>query len=192
VTAAEAEQLAFADSFLRLRITLRNPAERSSLEQVPAPAAVRKGSPVQQQAATRLVVRTFGLTEESWSDLSKRLDRGVESETLSVAVPDTLDITGFLAQHHAVLHSEKTVDAQGMRFSFIDLPPTQGTEQRIRVGLALGSEPGRVRVRPEMRNNSGGRAETRSLDTEVRLGGSAVRRRIGCRRRSSCRDLSGR
>jgi Flp pilus assembly protein CpaB len=162
VNAGEAEQLAFADSFLRLRIALRNPAE-PVLEQISAAGTRPASRPV---TTSKFVIQTFGLSEDGFAAFARRLSGSVAAESLSIAVPGEMDIAKLLNENSAVLESQRTVVAGGERFSYFTL--TRHGEERIRVGLAA-LEPGRLKVRPELWHTQSGRPETRSLETEVRL-----------------------
>jgi Flp pilus assembly protein CpaB len=165
VSSAEAEPLAFADSFLRLRIALRNPAEPVS-EQTSATGSRPAAAP--SASTSKFVIRTFGLTEEGFTTFADRLSSGVASETLSVAVPGDIDIPNLLRENAAVLESERTVVAAVGRLSYFTLTRAGHEGERIRVGIAA-LEAGRLKVRPELSHTQGGRQETRALETEVRL-----------------------
>jgi Flp pilus assembly protein CpaB len=144
----EAEQLAFADSYARLRLTLRNPLEPLS-EAPPSGPAVGEG--------TRLRVKTIALSDET------ALRLNLESDSLRVLSADA-DLLGALEE--AEVKSASLVSALP-RLTYYVLPQRDTHGGGVRIGLNTQARTGRIRIRAEVRRTVGGRVETRALDTSV-------------------------
>jgi Flp pilus assembly protein CpaB len=150
--ARDAEELALADSYARLRITLRNPLE--------AVASPPQNSPA-DTAPTQFMVRSVEVTDEGYSKLAATAGLGI----------NTSDIAGFqasVARGWAHVQSQATVLASPHRLAYYDLPSEDAAVKQVRIGIsAIGKS--RLRVRPELVGTANGRVETRSVETSLDL-----------------------
>jgi pilus assembly protein CpaB len=165
--ANDAEQLALADSYARLRLTLRNPLEQareSGYIGAPAPTPVGQGS--------RLRVKAVALTDEGLKMLASLVDPRVQSKGMSlVAAPFSVNLDMLTATlqsgNWSRTDAEAVMPAPVNQTSWFDFPHTKG---RVRVGyVPLGGSSG-IRIRPEVTGNWGGRIETHSFETKLPSG----------------------
>ncbi len=137
-SAQDAEQLARADSYSRLRIMLRNPHERS--DSVPA--------------ALNLRVTVFRVSDQSFRRVPSRMSVIVASERLVES----------LKTDNARVQSESLVAVPGGRNVTFDLP---GDGRGVRLNITAADGGGNLRIRPEVTRLWSGHLETHSVETEV-------------------------
>lgn len=169
----EAEELARADSFGRLRITLRNPLEAVGPgEAKPTGVAAPHGKRSSADSAARLQVSTIALTDEGFAELAKLVDAGARGDAVRVYRRDAAPVESLVAKPWAKVQSASTVPAGGARLAYYRLPQRGGGCARI--GLLALDTPGRFRIRPEVCATADGRAETHSVETEIGLASGAL------------------
>ncbi len=172
-SARDAEELAQADSYARLRLTLRNPLEKTA-PPPPLPAPDTKDrSAVRLPPGARFHVKAVTLTDEGLAGLASRFDSRIGSNRINVIVTAgsmSVDDVVRLVQSgdSAQAEAESLVTAPFREWSSFDLPRDRdGAFGRVRL-LFAPLEGGRgIRIRPEVTGIWSGRVETRSLETEL-------------------------
>ncbi len=155
--ARDAEELALADSYARLRITLRNPLEPEVAAAVAEPKAVAAAV---QKLNVRYTVRTLEVTDQGFAQLAKPGTPGVSTSNVE-------RFRSVIANGWGRVQSESEIAAGSSRFSYYDL--SRGNEApQARIGLS-GNTKSRIRVRPELVRVIDGRREARSVETELDL-----------------------
>ena len=172
IPAAEAEGLAAADSYARLRLTLRNPLEPVGDSRSSSPVAPGHRPTVAKAdeggASTSLNVTTVSLSDDGVKEVGRQLGLGLENVSLQVSIPRVLDLASLVRQGFATLNKGEILGAPRGRFAYYQLPRPNGKPtQRARVGIESLGRPDHYRVRPEIWVSNEGRLEARSLETEV-------------------------
>lgn len=153
--APDAEQLALADSFGRLRLSLRNPLEPAG---VPA-------TPVRAVSGPRFLVKTFAVTESGRSVLAARLHVDFAAADTGVIVPahpQTLE--DLLRAPPAMDWASTKPDAHVSAPARVEVAPG------FTVHLSAGAGANRVRIRTETARVSDANRETHSVEATVAPG----------------------
>ncbi len=172
VSAREAEELAQADSYARLRLALRNPLEKpaGTPERVAGPAATATAAPVKSVPIVRFRVRAVALTDEGLAALANRVDPRLRADGINVVVAGAAEVVNELVRSGELARAgtESVVAAPVRQWSAVDV--ARDGAGKIRLMLAPAEGPGRLRIRPEVTGAWGGRIETRTLETEAEPG----------------------
>lgn len=164
--ARDAEELAVADSFGRLRLALRNPLEPAESED----SEVRE---VPATPGARVRFETLALSDEGLKELT-----GSQSGTFGASLirANAPDARALIARDLAKAAGEAVLPVSGTGYTYYAVPAATTGGRRVRVGLMLHGGADRFKIRPETSLMIDGRPETRILETELMLGvtGAAV------------------
>jgi pilus assembly protein CpaB len=150
--ARDAEELALADSYARLRLSLRNPLE---------PAA--EPSPAQpSEPGQRFRVKAITLTEAGLALLANRLDSRILSSEISVILT-----SGPVGLDDVLRFLPSTEWTSAMPDSLLSAPARFEISPGIRVGLVTVNRANEIRIRTEVARVLEGKRETRSVETVV-------------------------
>jgi pilus assembly protein CpaB len=150
--ARDAEALALADSYARLRLSLRNPIEPAAQL-----SAAQPGEPQR-----RFRVKAIELTDAGFALLATRLDSRIESNEVSVILapgPENLD--EFLRSLPPNEWTSAMPDALRSAPARFEISPG------VHVALMSGNRANETRIRAEVARVREGNKETRSVETVV-------------------------
>jgi pilus assembly protein CpaB len=171
--AHDAEELAQADSYSRLRLTLRNPLEELPAEtRPPVAAAAPAAPPASDKPAYEGLyrIKAVELTDEGLAAFAGRLDARIGARDLTVIATsaDPGSVNELVRSTGARAVPDTVVTAAYRRWSIYEVP-REGTEVTERVRLLVSpSAAGReVRIHPEVTGVWNGRTETRSVETQL-------------------------
>ena len=162
-SARDAEQLALADSFARLRLALRNPLEPAA-EPPPPNRAPRDQSAGPPKPAIDVRLRAISLTDEGLAALAGLIDPRIQSSAMNVTLaPSSVDFASLTG----LLRSGDWTEARPE--SLIPASPASWFQMnrenaRLRIGLApLGGQT--LRVRSELTGTLRGHSQIYSVET---------------------------